>query len=115
MCVWGSMLECAARLGVSVEAPNCVCECVCVSKSNLLRGVKRVSELSILSDRQVRRREGGREDKKMRGAKMGRGTVRSHKGGVIDGQVKGGMDGWRYLGGKEDETKSDNELTSLFT
>lgn len=66
----------------------------------MLRGVKRVSELLILSDRQVRRSEGGREDKKMRGAKMGRGTVRGHKGGVIDGQLKGGMDGWRYLRGK---------------
>lgn len=47
--------------------------------------------------------------------RWGGGTVRGHEGGGIDGQLKGGRDGWIYLKGKEDETKSDNGLTSLFT
>lgn len=51
---------------------QCSCLCVCVARTSqfsLLRGVKRVSELLILFDRQVTERGGG---KKMRGGKVGK-------------------------------------------
>lgn len=57
---------------VCVYQCSCLCVCVCVARTSqfsLLRGVKRVSELLILFDRQVTERGGG---KKMRGGKVGK-------------------------------------------